>query len=228
MKLVEELEGKCEELFTEQVGNLVKAGCHEATEMSEKAFRKLLEPLRGVVVSGCVKTGLPLDYSVPFLIVMPASLIGVEKQISLFHLGLPDYLSTEDPVYGRYAFETCAGNRHSLPYAIIDIELDTKNSGESTAVYDYFIEIEKRSRKSLNLEEGLALCAHFPENIFTKERKDICLLGSLVHRDNSYGPIVYPLLKEDDGRIIYDVNSHGIYFIYQQSGLATFSQYIFL
>jgi hypothetical protein len=161
--------------FDRQVENLLRNEYPKLAGLTEAAFVRQAEPLRGRLGELAVPEGQSEEGRVPFVIVIKRGLVAEEEALSLVERkGKRGFTSMQaDDIKGFVPVEEVT-IPDAMAYLVVDI--DTGKDTLNVTPEDAFEIIKRENRSPLTLDEGIALLTHYPEVL----RKNNCfyMLGS--------------------------------------------------
>ena len=175
-----------EKMFNEQMQKLLDIGYPEALKMDKESFSaKYIEPLRKELNK--IPENIP-EGNLPFLIVIPANILDLEKKMLMVKLEQETGYIWED--FDFKELKNAEGvETPDIPYLVYNIENGAKMKGISAN--DCVKQFTKENRRGLTAQEGIDLIAHHPEIL---QDHYIDLAGS------RYGSRSVPNLWLSDGR----------------------------
>lgn len=168
--------------YAQQVDRLVTLGYPALAQMSEPAFREVLEPLR-VTAEAMADEATPSH--VPYVVVVTRDLVAPELTVPLLRLRTPQGLGdrpgridrnhAEGDLAGYHPIEVSTPPAHA--YLLVDVdrgeEFCNVRPEDATAV------VLGRGRSPLTIDEGIALVTQVPETL--EKNKCFMLAGSRRH-----------------------------------------------
>ena len=147
-----------EKKFNEQKQKLIDLGYPEALGIDKDSFSaKYIEPLRKELDN--VPENIP-EGNIPFVIVIPGSILDIEKKMSMVKLG-----QEAGSIYKNFDFEKLrdakGAETHKDTYLIYNIEDGHKTKGVSAD--NNAEQFAKENRRGFTLDEGIALTIHCQE-----------------------------------------------------------------
>jgi len=174
--LVAEVE--TEQAFRNQIRRLVEVGYPKTLGMTTEQFRLMLEPLSKLINVGVRKTD---KNNLPFLIVIPGSLMKIGTQFDLIEFengkrGSATYREIDEI---RDAFLT-----PEQPYLIFDIDLGigSKKIYRYNSVRAARELLSRNGRRGLTLAEAIALATQYPKIV---SKQTIYATASFWRYDNT-------------------------------------------
>lgn len=160
------------DFFDWQIANLQAKNYDRA--MGKRKFSSSVEVLREVAL------GVPSaqEGCIPFLVVLPKSVLRIEQQISRVILGGKYGKQRGVTTIPSSGFKNMKGLRTpSVPYLVLGIGLGMDEERFRVPVPDKRAELLAESGRSpLTIEEGVSLTTHFPELL--RDDWTLCLHGS--------------------------------------------------
>jgi hypothetical protein len=162
------------EIFTCQVNRLIELQYPKLTNMTEKQFTDLLEPLREKVQHTSLER--VRDEKIPFIIVITSKMVSMEKAMEqIDHKGqkghvnmFPTNPESFSPIEGLVVPD-------ALAYVITDIDTGKADTLNVTP-FNALISIREKGRSPLTIDEGVAVLTQYPDIL--KTRNCFSLVGS--------------------------------------------------
>jgi len=170
--------GEAKKVFRDQVRRLVRVGYPKALGMTPEQFRPTLEPLSKQLDGGVRKTN---KNNLPFLIVIPGSVMGFDTQF--------DLIEFENGKRGSAVYRQLGGIRNAVstpeqPYLIFDINLGmgSKEIYHYDSVHAANELLSRNGRRGLTLAEAIALATQHPKTV---SKRTIYATASFWRFDNT-------------------------------------------
>lgn len=147
-------------IFDKQINRLIYLGYPKMAGIDEHEFTKYIISLKNEINETSLGKIRIKKGNMPFLVVIPATLVNIHIQMSLVRLGKKNGFTNFDFLNLSKINDI---NRTSLPYLIWNIDID----GLKNTLPHYCNEqLTEKNRRGLFTIEGIALIAQYPKILY--------------------------------------------------------------